>query len=666
MCGIVGLFDIKTLANRYPEQIVRMLAAIAHRGPDEYGYFFDRRSALGTARLSIIDLQNGQQPVEASEGRYWLAMNGEIFNYIELRETLLKRGFQFSTSSDTEVMLKALMAWDTGALPRLNGQFAFIFLDRLKNRVLVGRDPYGERPLFYSRLGNGYAFASEIKALMVLEGLERRINPTALRHLYSFWSTLPEESCFEGIFAIPPGHWGELHNGTLSVEQYYRPPLHASHSNLISDLQSASISLKERLHDSIALRLRSDVPVATYLSGGLDSSIITALASEQLNGKLSSFSISFDHAEHDESKYQNLVSRRIGTEHHVVKVTLSDIASNLRSALWHTESPIFRSAPVPMYLLAREMRKAGYKVALTGEGADEIFLGYDLFKETLFRIELRQPGDGQKQLEKLSKLYSYLPHFNEKNARVLFNFFSQTTAETVPGLFSHEVRFKNSLTACQLLSGTANNASSPSKALAREISILYPGYAEYSAIEKAQALEFTTLLSGYLLSSQGDRMTAAHGVEGRCPFLDPSIAAFGLNLSPDLRLHDGVNEKFILKSAFADYLPPEIISRPKQPYRAPDAVAYLRGSQRQDVLDLLSSNSLAQCGYLDSKNAESFVKRISATPDGAISPRDDHAFMLLLSTVMINQLFIDDFHAPNIDIGAKIVKSVDGRAIPNG
>lgn len=656
MCGIAGFFDVDSASADPRRLLTRMLSALHHRGPDERGLWFDERAGLATARLSIIDLAHGQQPMSAENGRYWIAFNGEIFNYLELRRDLERAGRRFATESDTEVLLQALLEWGDEAVGRLNGQFAFLFYDRRRRRLLLARDRFGERPLFFARLGHGLVAASEIKAIFALPEVRRAIDPVVLQRLFRLWVPLPDETCFAGVEQLAPGHLAVFADGRLDDRPYYRLPLGRIRR---ASLPEAVERVRSSLEQSVRLRLRSEVEVGTYSSGGLDSTITTGLAQRLHEQPVRTFAIGFDDPSFDETRYQEEVAARFGTRHYTVRIARRDIARVFPEVVWHAETALFRTAPAPMYLLAEQVRAAGIKVVLTGEGADEAFLGYDIFKETLIRSRFHDL-DGEARLAAIERLYPYLPHFNRENAAALARIFAQHAEEHTRHLFSHEMRFGSAAFAGRLLAPTGE-ADDDAARLSAWLTAEAPDLDRCSPIEKAQLLEYTTLLHGYLLSSQGDRMAAAWGVEGRCPFLDPEVVELALSLPEDLRLSEGLREKHVLKEAFGGELPASVVERAKQPYRAPDAVALREAMDGEWLEPLLRPAAIEASGLFDAKKASLFVERLRTLPEAAIGPREDHAMVLLVSTLLLQQRFVDALPAEPYERQLGEVRVIDGR-----
>lgn len=652
MCGIAGFVKLQASSDLFPNIVLSMLGRIKYRGPDETGYYFDEEVALGAVRLSIIDLETGQQPISDPTGRYHLVYNGEIYNYLEIRAELQSKGYRFLTTSDTEVLLHAWMAWGRDCLPKLNGGFAFAIYDRESKELFLARDRVGKRPLYYATMGSAFIFGSELKCFLDVPGMAFSWDMQQLATIFTTWTPLPHETGFAQAHQVPPGSYLTYRDGAVKCHHYAQIELGGAPA-YNSEL-GATESLKDLLHESVRLRMRSDVEVGTYLSGGLDSAIVTKLVSEQTSQPLHTFSVEFEDSDFDESQQQRIVSQALSTRHHSVKVSQLDIAENFPHAVWHSEVPLFRTAVVPMYLLSKTVNDTGIKVILTGEGSDEAFLGYDIFKETYAR-EHWFTFDEQARHTFVSQLYPYLKHFDEGNVAALVGIYNQFSKDIDSPTFSHDLRFSNSKFVLRLL----NTSLDGTKPLKQYIEA-DPVYAKLNRMERAQWLEFKTLLAGYLLSSQGDRMSLANSVENRCPFLDHNLLRFASTLPIEMRLRNGKEEKYILKKAFGDQLPPEIVNRPKQPFRAPDAACFLGDGPPAYVEALLSESELRKSNLFD----VSFTARLSAkllkTDPGNISPRENQALVLLLSVLMLDQWFVRR-QAPASEVCSNVVKAVDGR-----
>ncbi|MGY4987311.1 asparagine synthase (glutamine-hydrolyzing) [Streptomyces nigrescens] len=630
MCGIAGFYGSSLPPQEYENLIHGMLAQIEHRGPDEAGCLLDDRLAMGTVRLSIIDLSTGSQPVGSADGRYWLCYNGELYNYRELREKLTARGFAFRTASDTEVVLNAWAAWGLDCLPRFNGAFAFALYDSTTGELHLVRDRFGKRPLYVARHRGAWLFASEMKAFLAYPDFSFAFDEAQMASVFATWTPLPGQSGYRGIEQIPMGEYlsvrgDEVRRGrwaTLDLDAGPAPESEREAVELVrADLEAA-----------VDVRLRSDVEVGVYASGGLDSSIIAHLAAQRTNRPLRTFSIEFEDAEFDESAEQAELAAHLGTRHSTVRVTDEDVVDAFPEAVRHAEVPVFRTAFVPMYLLAGHVRSEGIKVVLSGEGADEAFLGYGIFKDTQL-LSTWHELDDDTRLRRLSRIYPYLRHFNSDDGhRRMLGLYRQFTEETLPGLFSHQMRFQNGRFAARLLKNTGDPFAALGELVADE-----PGYAQLTPVQKAQWLEFRTLLSGYLLSTQGERMTLAHGVENRCPFLDPAVVRRAASVN--LRFGDPYDEKYLLKRAYADVLPERIVKKGKFPYRAPDSAAFVRSRPEHREL-LTDPHTLDEIGVLDARFVKRFTDRVFDSPPEQIGTKENQAFVLLASTVWLHHWYV--------------------------
>lgn len=652
MCGIVGVISLNKQFEIDEHHIRQMLGMIRHRGPDEFGIYLDTYVGLGNARLSIIDLSTGQQPIPNEDESCWIVFNGEIFNYIELREQLEAQGHRFRTQSDTEVILHCYEQYGVDCLSYLNGQFALAIWDSHNQRLFCGRDRVGIRPFFYAERAGTLVFGSEIKALLSHPLIKPELDPQSLNQVFTFWTTLSPNTAFKDIFEIPPGHYLIAQDGDIQIEPYWE--LAFEEVNPTISLQDAVDELRELLIDATRIRLRADVPVGAYLSGGLDSSIITSIICNHTSNKLDTFSITFDDAEFDESAYQQQMVDLIGTQHKVVHTTDATIGGIFPDVVWHTEIPILRTAPAPMYLLSKLVNDNQYKVVMTGEGADEFFGGYNIFKETMLRhFWSRQPESTIRPLL-LEKLYPYLNN-SSRNAAFFQAFFRQHLTETNLNHYSHILRWNNTSRLKRFFSADIQESLSQSTAV--EDAITYPDNVAFlHPLQKAQYLEAKIFMSQYLLSSQGDRMGMANSVEGRYPFLDHRVVEFANRLPPNMKLHHLI-EKYLLKQMAKSSLPETIWKRPKHPYRAPIHRSFF-GQDAPDYVDaLLSAQEIDKAGVFDHRAVNQLVKKINRGMP--LGETDNMAIAGILSTQILHHKFIQDFRMPSVvsdDDNIKVIR----------
>ncbi|WP_280153993.1 asparagine synthase (glutamine-hydrolyzing) [Piscinibacter sp. XHJ-5] len=637
MCGIAGLYGPDRSPPRQDE-LEAMVAALHHRGPDGQGIRIDGPVGLGHARLSIIDLEGGAQPLHNEDGSIWVVFNGEIFNYVELREVLVRQGHRFHTRSDTEVLVHLYEQHGDDFVQQLNGQFALALWDGRRRRLVLARDRVGIRPLFYTWAGGRLAFASEVKALFTLPEVPRKLDPGAIASTFSYWSALPPASVFEGVSVLPPGHLMTVEGGRAQVRRYWDWAFPGHAAGEARSEEDCAEQLHALLVDAVRLQLRADVPVGAYLSGGLDSSVITAIIHNHTRTPLRSFSLTFEDAEFDESAHQRALVAHLRTDHTSMQATKGEIGSAFPRMVWHAEAPVVRTAPVPMMLLADSVREAGYKVVLTGEGADEAFGGYDLFKEAKVRRFAARTPQSRWRPRLLERLYPYLANSPAAGQAFTRQFFGTGAEAPDAPHFAHMTRLA---TTRRILGFFAEDwrprvqAWDPHRALADGLPPEFDGWAP---LERDQYVEAHTLMSGYLLSSQGDRMAMAASIEARYPFLDHRVIEFACRLPPRFKLR-GLNEKMLLKKAMRHELPASIGQRTKQPYRAPDSACFFSGGRPLPyVEELLSPASLGRAGLFDPGAVGKLVEKCRA--GRAIGFGDNMAFVGVLSTMLLHEQFI--------------------------
>ncbi len=445
MCGIAGCFVTDGGSPPSLEMLGRMTAALQHRGPDECGLYRDHLLGLAHARLAIVDVATGQQPLSNEDGSLWIVMNGEIFNHVELRRELLALGHRFRTRSDTEVAVHAWEAWGEHAFSRFNGQWAIALWDTSTRTLVLSRDPFGVRPLYVCEHRGRLYFASEVKAIFAADPtVPRSLDPVGLAQTFTFWSVVPPQSIFAGVREVEPGHVEVVRESQRATRAYWVPDFSAAPpEGFTGSVAEAAEEMLRRLEEAVRLRmLRADVPVGCYLSGGLDSSLVAALGRRVTGKGFCTFSVRFEDAEYDETPYQRLVARHVGAEHREVVVGRRDIAEALPDVVWHTERPVLRTGPAPLFLLSRTASQAGIKAVLTGEGADEIFAGYDLFREgKIRRFWARQPHSRLRPLL-LGRLYPYLSRSPVAHPALARQFFGRGLEQWREPGFAHLPRWQ--------------------------------------------------------------------------------------------------------------------------------------------------------------------------------------------------------------------------------
>ena len=637
MCGIAGVVDFQ--GRPASVSLLRhMIGQLRHRGPDGMGLHTDGPVGIAHARLSIIDIDGGQQPMANADGTLWITFNGEIFNYVELREALEARGRTFATRSDTEVVLKAYEEKGEACVDEFNGQWAFAIWDVRRRRLFLSRDRLGVRPLFYALTPGALAFGSTITALLAHPDVPRGLDLRGLDEVFTFWCTLAPRTVFRGVQELPPGHSMIADDtGHVRIAPYWRLD-YAPLAEVDRDPDVAAEELRALLGDATRIRLRADVPVGTYLSGGLDSTVVAALAKRFTTSRLRTFSVVFDDPEFDESGYQREAVRFLGAEHDEVHCAGADIARVFPDVVRHTETPILRTAPAPLYLLSQRVRAQGYKVVLTGEGADEMFGGYDIFKEAKIRRFWAAVPSSRMRPLLLKRMYPYLPNLQRQSDAYRRAFFHVAPEDLAHPFFSHLPRWALTATIKRFFAAGVRAALAEHDVYAALRARLPERYGEWPPFCQAQYLESTSLFPGYILSSQGDRVAMAHSVEVRSPFLDHRVVAFAATLPDSLKMRV-LDEKHLLKRAAADLVPACIRTRSKQPYRAPEAASFFGANGEEYVDALLSPARIAGDGVFDPVAVDRLVQKFRE--GRAIGIKDNMALVGILSTQLLIHHFIN-------------------------
>lgn len=640
MCGIAGMFSWGAMpAPPTRQQLIRMIGTIRHRGPDGYGLYRDHACGLAHARLSVVDLASGDQPMTSADGTITVVFNGEIYNFVELRDELTRAGHHFRTRSDTEVILHAYRRWGKDCIRRFNGQWAFVLRDLGAHEVMLCRDRVGVRPLYYALRRDGITFGSEIKAVLADDSVPRSLKPEALIDSLTYWSPLSPETCFAGVNEVPPGSFMVIDCcGKAHLTQYWGPPFPQEDLGLRDrTLHGTAEELGTLLDDAIRLRMtRADVPVGCYLSGGMDSSFIAALARTHASSTLHTFSVRFADPQFDETRYQRMMVDRLECTHHDITVSTHDIARVFPSVVLHAEQPLVRTAPAPLFLLSRLVRDCGLKTVLTGEGADEFLAGYDIFREAKIRAFWSRDPESRMRPALFERIYPYLARSPQQARALALAFWKIRMTETDDPFYSHERRWSTSGTlhrflARDLREGCRSEAVPPT---------LPSGFASFDPLNKAQYLEISTFFSQYILSAQGDRMLMAHGVEGRFPFLDARVMEYCCRIPPGLLL-PGLREKAVLKTLAKRAVPPAIISRPKQPYRAPDALCFVGPAAPDWIAEVLAPETLVATGLFEPQMVTNLQKKLEASirkngPHVAPSNTDNMAMVSIISAQLLH------------------------------
>ncbi|MDP8943680.1 MAG: asparagine synthase (glutamine-hydrolyzing), partial [Actinomycetota bacterium] len=584
MCGICGLASLDGAAAPDPAVVGAMNAALVHRGPDSDGLVAHGPVALAARRLAIIDLAGGDQPVASEDGRVQVVHNGEIYNYRELREELRRRGHRFSTRSDTEVLAHGYEEWGTGLLERLRGMFALALWDARARRLLLARDRFGIKPLYYGVAGGVLAFASELKALVRSPGFAGDVDLDALEAFLAFNSIPTPLTIFRGLRKLPAGHLLEWSGGArVEVRRYADERPRPAGELRAEGEEELARELLERLRDSVRAHLVADVPVGVLLSGGIDSSALAALAAQESGERVRTFSIGFEERSFDELARARLVARRYGTDHHEL-VVRPDAVELLPTIVEAFDEPFADSSALPTYLVSR-LAAQHVKVALSGEGSDELFGGYYTYV-----ADLLAPRIGP--LAGLARpLVDRLPSSSEK-ASFDYKLKRFVRGAGLPPLERHHAwkEIFSPDARAELLRPDRRGGTDP-------LEVYRARYAETEGAEPLARLQDVDrgvyLVDDLLVKT--DRASMAHSLEARVPFLDTAVSDLALALPDRLRVR-GFSKKRLLRRALAPLLPREILDGPKQGFSIP-AAAWLRGELEPFAREALSPEVVRRQGF---------------------------------------------------------------------
>lgn len=619
MCGICGVFNIEE-GGPVPEEVVRrMTQTLVHRGPDDSGYLRLDGLSLGFRRLSIVDLETGNQPLANEDSSIFLVCNGEIFNYPELRAELAAKGHQFRTRCDVEVLIHLYEEVGESLLERVNGQFAFVLYDKPRRRLFAARDHFGVVPFFYTVTGGQLIFGSEIKAILAHPGVERRVDLTGLDQVLSLPGLVSPRTLFEGIQSLPPGHCLSADERGVRVRSYWDmefPPEDAP-----AEVRPDSFyreQLEHHLVASVRRRLQADVPVGAYLSGGLDSSLVTSIMQANSADCVRTFSITFGDQLINERDYQLQVAAELGCRHREVEFGVEGIESRLRRMVWHSECPVketYNTASLALSELAREER---VPVVLCGEGADELFAGYLGYRFDAFR----RRGGAATQLEP-RELELRRRAWGDENV-----FYEKQLSEhegVKLALYSGALR-----ELYDAFDFTRWNVVDTGK-----LKGVHP-------LHQRSYLDVKLRLGDHLLGDHGDRMLLANSVEGRFPFLDVEIAELTCRMPPDLKLRD-YTEKFVVKEVARGRVPQSVVEREKYGFNSAGSPQLLRAGVEW-VEEMLSADTIRRQGYFDPEEVAELKRRYRQPGFRLNHPYEDDLLLIVLTF----GIFLEVFDMPHL------------------
>jgi asparagine synthase (glutamine-hydrolysing) len=595
-----------------------MTNVMAHRGPDADGLFVDGPVGLGHRRLAIIDLSDrGRQPLSTPDGRYTIVFNGEIYNYIELREELVRAGHRFRTDTDTEVFLCLFALRGPACLAQLNGMFTAAIWDAHERQLFLARDRVGIKPLYYADTSNGLVFASEAKALFEY-GVEARASVDDIDTFMTFGYVPGERTTFHGVKKLLPGHSLIADDDGYRTESYWELRYQPDRSRGTGE---TARELHALLLDACRIHLRSDVPVGVFLSGGLDSSAVVSLLSEAGIRGIKTFSVAYREAdEFDESAYARLIAEQFGTQHHVLYVNPAQFHAFIPSYVWHMDEPVTEAAALSLFFVARELRRH-VTVALSGEGADELFAGYQIYHYMrALEVYRRAPASVRQIVETM------LHPFAGAKIRKYLALAREPLEQRYLGVSLHTVAEKRPLYGAEFARYLQRPAAEP----------LAPYYADtigHDALTRMLYTDLKTWLVDDLLI-KADKMTMANSVELRVPFLDYRVVEFAATVPSGMKLHGG-DVKWVLKQAMASRLPPAILRRTKRGFPTPLAIMF-RQNLADYLKDILLSHRAVERGYFTPQRVETLI-------DEHVAGRVDHHKILWQLVVLEewHRCFID-------------------------
>jgi len=614
MCGICGIYNYGTRKEIQHTTIKKMTDVINHRGPDEDGYFIDKRIGLGFRRLSIVDITGGYQPMKKHDNSMVSVCNGEIFNHEDIRSSLRDKGYSFKSGSDCEVLINLYEEYGEKMVDYLDGQFAFCVYDRNNDFFMLARDHFGVAPLYYTMLDGQIIFASEIKSIIEYDSVTRRVDLTGLDQVLSLPGLVSPRTMFENIHSLPPGHVLIIKNGRVQCSQYWDAVYpHEDYEGTQYQEEYYLEKLDHLLKKSVKKRLMSDVKLGSYLSGGLDSSLIGGIIRSLKGESGITLSMEFEDDFFNEQKHQDTMVKFLQSEHFKMKFKEMDIIDGLKKVITHCECPLKESYNVASLALSGEARRNNIKVILTGEGADELFAGYPSYKFDLLREK---------------RINSKRSEITDRESRINLwgdeNFFYEKDFNTLESMkrkiFSKGVREKYK------------------EFDLRNFGLIDKGKITNRHIQhKRSYLDLKLRIADHLIGDHGDRMLFGNSVEGRYPFLDKELFEFIATIPTNLKLN-GMDEKYLLKKLALKYIPESIVTREKFGFSAPGSPQILQQNVEW-VNELLSYETIKKQGYFDPDYVES-LKKMYTTPGFMLNiPYEDDLLIPILTFGIFKEIF---------------------------
>jgi len=592
VCGIAGVHSLSGPLGLDPSVVDSMCQRIVHRGPDDQGVYCNAGSQIGMRRLAIIDLHSGHQPIHNEDQTVWIVFNGEIYNFRELRRELEALGHRFYTQTDTECIVHAYEQYGEDCFSRLRGMFGIAILDLRQNKLVLGRDRLGKKPLYYTTLPGGVlAFASELKSLFAVPGFAPSVSRQATHHYFALGYVPAPASIYEGVYKLPPAHCLVARGGEVSLHRYWQAEFGPKWADDEPTLQRR---LLEEIEDAVRVRLVSDVPFGAFLSGGTDSSVVAALMARNMSQPVKTFSIGFREAEFNELPDARAVAQHIGADHHEFIVE-ADAVSMMNDLVWYFDEPFGDSSSIPTYLVSR-MAAGHVKMVLSGDGGDELFAGYERYRkyQQLESIRSRSLGLAGQGLRAASAL---IPGSRGVRLGRIGNRLSQPYPDSYLSGVGLATREDLRLILTEEVAGGDPYGSIRHHFTDRDLA---------EPFERILAGDMATYLSDDILVKV-DRMTMANSLESRSPLLDHRLLEFAARLPLDLKLRAGVG-KYLLKKVAQDLLPAAVLNKRKQGFAIPVA-RWLRTDLRQAMQDTFGSRAFRERGLFNVEGVQQCVAR---------------------------------------------------------
>ncbi len=608
MCGIAGIIDLAGPRDVRPEELEGMARAIVHRGPDEGGELIRPGIGLASRRLSIVGLEDGQQPIFNEDGNVAVVYNGELFDHPEQRQRLEQLGHRFKTRCDTEILVHLWEQYGCGMFDHLSGQFAFALVDFKQRTLILARDQFGICPLYWARREQRLYFGSEIKALLASGSVAAEVDPLGLDHIFSFFAMGTARTMFAGISALPPGSFLKINLPTASrpaeIRQhtYWQLDFPDQGDELGGAQEKLVAEFGDHLEQAVRLRLRADVPVVSYLSGGVDSTTVALVASRQLRRPIPTFTIRMRQPKLDETERALMAAERIGSLPTQIECGENEIASGYRDLLIAAECPVIDTSSAAIYQLATAVKNAGYKVALTGEGADEALAGYPWLKASRYLSPLDRIGMASRwrrtvfERPKLHPWERYQKRYQQMGGYHAMADLYAFCSLSGDGVYSRE--FEN-----RLGGYTATD----------DLTLNLERMKRWDPLNRSLYLGYQVMLPGLLMTHKGDRPAMANSVETRFPFLDRKLVEFCARLAPEFKLRGLRRDKDLLRRFAGGILPSEIADRPKNIFRARYSGSFL-DPEPPFVQQLLSAEALDKTGYFDVRKVHHIRERLRKYP----------------------------------------------------